>query len=83
MQSDSPEYRAACKLWDLYLRTKNEFVQRGEYDVDDEDGYDAQDNPGGSTEDEVTFMHVLAKISDVLTQLSQYLPRMCVMVLVN
>ena len=53
VQSDSPEYRAACKLWDLYLRTKNEFVQRGEYD-DDEDGYDAQDNPGGSTEDEVT-----------------------------
>ncbi|XP_034553548.1 protein polybromo-1 isoform X6 [Notolabrus celidotus] len=49
---DSPEYRAACKLWDLYLRTKNEFVQRGEYEEDDEDGYDAQDNPGGSTEDE-------------------------------
>uniref|UniRef100_A0A673BGV1 Protein polybromo-1 n=1 Tax=Sphaeramia orbicularis TaxID=375764 RepID=A0A673BGV1_9TELE len=39
-KSDSPEYRAACKLWDLYLRTKNEFVQRGEYDEDDEDGYD-------------------------------------------
>uniref|UniRef100_A0A671TY91 Protein polybromo-1 n=1 Tax=Sparus aurata TaxID=8175 RepID=A0A671TY91_SPAAU len=53
-KSDSPEYRAACKLWDLYLRTKNEFVQRGEYDEDDEDGYDAGDNPGGSTEDEST-----------------------------
>uniref|UniRef100_A0A7N6AKL2 Protein polybromo-1 n=1 Tax=Anabas testudineus TaxID=64144 RepID=A0A7N6AKL2_ANATE len=51
-KSDSPEYRAACKLWDLYLRTKNEFVQRGEYDDDYEDGYDAQDNPGASTEDE-------------------------------
>ncbi|KAK5603945.1 hypothetical protein CRENBAI_025829 [Crenichthys baileyi] len=51
-KSDSPEYRAACKLWDLYLRTKNEFVQRGEYEDDDEDGYDAQENPGGSTEDE-------------------------------
>uniref|UniRef100_A0A3Q3M7Q0 Protein polybromo-1 n=1 Tax=Labrus bergylta TaxID=56723 RepID=A0A3Q3M7Q0_9LABR len=51
-KSDSPEYRAACKLWDLYLRTKNEFVQRGDYEEDDEDGYDAQDNPGGSTEDE-------------------------------
>ncbi|KAM4588811.1 protein polybromo-1-like isoform 5-T5 [Odontesthes bonariensis] len=51
-KSDSPEYKAACKLWDLYLRTKNEFVQRGEYDEDDEEGYDAQDNPGGSTEDE-------------------------------
>uniref|UniRef100_A0A7N8XXS8 Protein polybromo-1 n=1 Tax=Mastacembelus armatus TaxID=205130 RepID=A0A7N8XXS8_9TELE len=45
-KSDSPEYRAACKLWDLYLRTKNEFVQRGEYDEEDEDGYDSQDNPG-------------------------------------
>ncbi|MED6262008.1 Protein polybromo-1 [Ataeniobius toweri] len=51
-KSDSPEYRAACKLWDLYLRTKNEFVQRGEYEDDDEDGFDAQENPGGSTEDE-------------------------------
>lgn len=53
VQSDSPEYRAACKLWDLYLRTKNEFVQRGEYEDDDEDVYDVQDNPIGSTEDEV------------------------------
>lgn len=53
VQADSPEYRAACKLWDLYLRTKNEFVQRGEYEDEDEDGYDVQDNPGGSTEDEV------------------------------
>lgn len=59
VQSDSPEYRAACKLWDLYLRTKNEFVQRGEYEEDDEDGYDAQDNPGGSTEDEVTLTQVI------------------------
>nr|XP_057910239.1 protein polybromo-1 isoform X2 [Doryrhamphus excisus]XP_057910240.1 protein polybromo-1 isoform X2 [Doryrhamphus excisus]XP_057910241.1 protein polybromo-1 isoform X2 [Doryrhamphus excisus] len=53
-KSDSPEFRAACKLWDLYQRTKNEFVQPGEDDEDDEDGYDAQDNPGGSTEDEST-----------------------------
>ncbi|XP_035008806.1 protein polybromo-1-like isoform X2 [Hippoglossus stenolepis] len=52
-KSDSPEYRAACKLWDLYLRTKNEFIQRGDYDDDDDDGYDAQDNPAGTTEDEI------------------------------
>ncbi|XP_016886530.1 protein polybromo-1-like isoform X1 [Cynoglossus semilaevis] len=60
-KSDSPEYRAACKLWDLYLRTRNEFVQRGEDDDDEEeDGYDAQDNPGGTNEDEVTVtFHVL------------------------
>ncbi|XP_060246810.1 protein polybromo-1 isoform X23 [Meriones unguiculatus] len=41
---DSPEYKAACKLWDLYLRTRNEFVQKGEADDedDDEDGQDSQ-----------------------------------------
>ncbi|KAJ3603207.1 hypothetical protein NHX12_030950 [Muraenolepis orangiensis] len=49
-KADSPEYRAACKLWDLYLRTKNEFVQRGDYEDDEEDGYDV----GGQTEDEST-----------------------------
>lgn len=56
-QPDSPEHRAACKLWDLYLRTKNEFIQRGDCDEDEEEGYDGQDNPGGSTEDEVTPTH--------------------------
>ncbi|KAK6321303.1 hypothetical protein J4Q44_G00082790 [Coregonus suidteri] len=49
---DSLEYRATYKLWDLYLRTKNEFVQRGDYD--DEEGDDAQDNPGGFNEDEAS-----------------------------
>ncbi|XP_053723226.1 protein polybromo-1 isoform X1 [Synchiropus splendidus] len=51
-KSDSAEYKAACRLWDLYQQTKNEFVQRGEYDEDDEDAFDAHDNAGGSTEDE-------------------------------
>ncbi|KAM4582787.1 protein polybromo-1-like isoform 1-T1 [Fundulus diaphanus] len=64
-KSDSPEYRAACKLWDLYLRTKNEFVQRGDYDDDDEDGYYAQENAGGSTEDESAS----ACLKEVLEQL--------------
>ncbi|XP_064288486.1 protein polybromo-1 isoform X13 [Passer domesticus] len=43
---DSPEYKAACKLWELYLRTKNEFVQKGdaEDDDDDEEGHDNQAN---------------------------------------
>uniref|UniRef100_A0A1A8JGV3 Protein polybromo-1 n=1 Tax=Nothobranchius kuhntae TaxID=321403 RepID=A0A1A8JGV3_NOTKU len=62
---DSPEHRAACKLWEIYLRTKNEFIQRGEYEDDDDDGYDAQDNPGGSTEDE----SVSACLKEVLEQL--------------
>ncbi|XP_013864490.1 protein polybromo-1 [Austrofundulus limnaeus] len=64
-KSESPEYRAACKLWDLYLRTKNEFVQRGDYEDDDEDGDDVQENPGGSTEDE----SVSACLKEVLEQL--------------
>ncbi|XP_075845111.1 protein polybromo-1 isoform X35 [Microtus pennsylvanicus] len=42
---ESPEYKAACKLWDLYLRTRNEFVQKGEAD-DEDDDEDAQDNQG-------------------------------------
>ncbi|XP_037386357.1 protein polybromo-1 isoform X24 [Talpa occidentalis] len=46
---DSPEYKAACKLWDLYLRTRNEFVQKGEAD-DEEDDEDGQDNQGTVTE---------------------------------
>ncbi|XP_060060483.1 protein polybromo-1 isoform X16 [Erinaceus europaeus] len=47
---DSPEYKAACKLWDLYLRTRNEFVQKGEADEDedDEDGQDSQGAEGSS-----------------------------------
>nr|XP_054101705.1 protein polybromo-1 isoform X30 [Callithrix jacchus] len=46
---DSPEYKAACKLWDLYLRTRNEFVQKGEAD-DEDDDEDGQDNQGTMTE---------------------------------
>ncbi|XP_077894600.1 protein polybromo-1 isoform X30 [Ictidomys tridecemlineatus] len=46
---DSPEYKAACKLWDLYLRTRNEFVQKGEAD-DEDDDEDGQDNQGAVTE---------------------------------
>ncbi|XP_046782064.1 protein polybromo-1 isoform X11 [Gallus gallus] len=47
---DSPEYKAACKLWELYLRTKNEFVQKGDAEEEDEDeeGHDSQElsSPG-------------------------------------
>ncbi|XP_070312072.1 protein polybromo-1 isoform X30 [Odocoileus virginianus] len=46
---DSPEYKAACKLWDLYLRTRNEFVQKGEAD-DEDDDEDGQDGQGTVTE---------------------------------
>lgn len=41
-KTDTPEYKAACKLWDLYLRTRNEFVQKGECE-DDDDEDDSQE----------------------------------------
>lgn len=65
MQPDSPEYRAACKLWDLYLRTKNEFVQRGDYEDDDEEGDDVEDNPGRSTEDEVMSTDLIFSLHNI------------------
>ncbi|KAJ8378965.1 hypothetical protein AAFF_G00232590 [Aldrovandia affinis] len=49
---ESSEYKAACRLWELYQRTKNEFVQRGEYEEEDDDGDDTMENPGTSTEEE-------------------------------
>lgn len=65
MQPETPEYRAACKLWDLYIRTKNEFVQRGDYDEDDDDD-DPQENSGGATEEEVRpHTHLLSQTRHV------------------
>lgn len=49
LQPDSPEYKAACKLWELYLRTKNEFVQKGDAEEEDEDE-DGHDNQGANSE---------------------------------
>ncbi|XP_061864577.1 protein polybromo-1 isoform X5 [Colius striatus] len=46
---DSPEYKAACKLWELYLRTKNEFVQKGDAEDEDEDE-EGHDNQGTNSE---------------------------------
>ncbi|NWS73740.1 PB1 protein, partial [Crotophaga sulcirostris] len=48
-QPDSPEYKAACKLWELYLRTKNEFVQKGDPEEEDEDE-EGHDNQGANSE---------------------------------
>lgn len=48
-QPDSPEYKAACKLWDLYVRTKNEFVQKGDAEDDDDDD-EGRDNQGTISE---------------------------------
>ncbi|NXF61710.1 PB1 protein, partial [Ciccaba nigrolineata] len=48
-QPDSPEYKAACKLWELYLRTKNEFVQKGDAEEEDDDE-EGHDNQGANSE---------------------------------
>ncbi|XP_061146646.1 polybromo 1, like isoform X3 [Syngnathus typhle] len=61
---DSEEYQAACKLWVLYLQTRNDFLQSGDGD-DDDDGDDMMDNPGGSTEDEAPS----SSLKEVLEQL--------------
>ncbi|KAM9409587.1 polybromo 1, like [Pholidichthys leucotaenia] len=62
-KADSEEYQAACKLWQVYLQTRNEFVQPGDGDEDDEDGDDMMDNPG--TDDEPTG----GNLKEVLEQL--------------
>lgn len=54
-QSDSDEYQAACRLWQIYLQTRAEFVQPGDGDDDDDDGDDMGDNAGMSTEEEASF----------------------------
>ena len=51
VKPDSEEYRAACRLWMVYVQTRTEFVQPGDGDDDDDD--DLLDNTGLSTEDEV------------------------------
>ncbi|XP_030585741.1 protein polybromo-1-like isoform X5 [Archocentrus centrarchus] len=63
-KSGSEEYQAACKLWEVYLQTRNEFVQPGDGDEDDEDG-DDMDNPGMSNEDETSA----GSLKEVLEQL--------------
>lgn len=54
-QSDSDEYQAACRLWQIYLQTRAEFVQPGDGDDDDDDGDDMGDTAGMSTEEEASF----------------------------
>ncbi|XP_062356805.1 protein polybromo-1 isoform X13 [Cinclus cinclus] len=65
---DSPEYKAACKLWELYLRTKNEFVQKGdaEEDDDDEEGHDNQAN--SELNGTYKSIHAMAKDIDLLAK---------------
>uniref|UniRef100_A0A3Q2DT07 Protein polybromo-1 n=1 Tax=Cyprinodon variegatus TaxID=28743 RepID=A0A3Q2DT07_CYPVA len=48
-KTDSEEYQAACKLWEVYLQTRNDFVQPGDGDEEDEEGDDMMANSGMST----------------------------------
>ena len=50
LKAESEEYRAACRLWMVYVQTRTEFVQPGDGDDEDDDLFD---NTGLSTEDEV------------------------------
>lgn len=54
-QADSPEYRAACKLWDVFLATKSSLHGGDIEDDDEEEESEEVDNPGVSTEEEVKF----------------------------
>uniref|UniRef100_A0A8C6V0R3 Protein polybromo-1 n=1 Tax=Neogobius melanostomus TaxID=47308 RepID=A0A8C6V0R3_9GOBI len=64
-QTDSEEYQAACKLWEVYLQTRNEFVQPGAEEDDDEEDGDDLENTGMSTEEEAPT----GSLKEVLEQL--------------
>ncbi|XP_041447007.1 protein polybromo-1-like, partial [Xenopus laevis] len=81
---ESPEYKAACKLWDVYLRTRNEFVQRGECEEDDEEE-EAQESGSAAPEEEnylkPTFEQLLESVTTathpggrLISELFQKLP---------
>lgn len=61
---ESPEYKAACKLWDLYVRTKNEFVQKGDCEDDEDD--DVLDNRTTPQEGESTPAYLKAILEQLL-----------------
>ncbi|XP_043820890.1 protein polybromo-1 isoform X9 [Dromiciops gliroides] len=63
---DSPEFKAACKLWDLYLRTRNEFVQKGDAEEEEEEEEDGHDNQG--TMSEVSSPSYLKEILEQLLE---------------
>ncbi|XP_077134267.1 protein polybromo-1 isoform X5 [Ranitomeya variabilis] len=63
---DAPEYKAACKLWDLYLRTRNEFVQKGDCEEDDDD--DDEDTLDTATAEAETSQNYLRPILEQLLE---------------
>ncbi|KAI5109113.1 polybromo 1, like isoform X1, partial [Silurus meridionalis] len=68
--AESPEFRAACTLWDLFLATKSSLLGRGdaEDDEDEEESEDA-DNPGVSTEEEISPNYIKGVLEQLLEAL--------------
>ncbi|KAM3914472.1 protein polybromo-1 isoform 6-T6 [Leptodactylus fuscus] len=67
-KSDTPEYKAACKLWDLYLRTRNEFIQKGECEDDDDDDEDTQDTATPEAETSQNYLKpILEQLLEAVT----------------
>ncbi|ROL50781.1 Protein polybromo-1 [Anabarilius grahami] len=66
-QADSAEYRAACRLLNVFLSTKNELLQGGEGEDadDDEEGEDVE-NPSSSMEEERPPSYLKAILEQLL-----------------
>ncbi|XP_055068904.2 polybromo 1, like isoform X2 [Misgurnus anguillicaudatus] len=66
-QADSAEYRAACKLWNVFQSTKNELIQGGDGEEaeDDEEGEEAE-NPSASMEEETSPSYLKAILEQLL-----------------
>ncbi|KAM9482460.1 polybromo 1, like isoform 1-T2 [Clarias gariepinus] len=71
--AESSEYRAACKLWDLFLTTKSTLLRGGdvEDDEEEEESEDA-DNPGVSTEEEMSPNYMKGILEQLLETLLSY-----------
>ncbi|KAF4079056.1 hypothetical protein AMELA_G00188770 [Ameiurus melas] len=71
--ADRSEYRAACKLWELFLATKNSLLRGGdvEDDEEEEESEDA-DNPGVSTEEEMSPNYMKGVLEQLLEALVSY-----------
>uniref|UniRef100_A0A8C5WLC8 Protein polybromo-1 n=1 Tax=Leptobrachium leishanense TaxID=445787 RepID=A0A8C5WLC8_9ANUR len=64
---DSPEYKAACKLWDLYLRTKSEFVQKGECDAGDDEEDEAEERNTATPDGDNYLKPILEQLLESVT----------------
>ncbi|XP_058259192.1 polybromo 1, like isoform X3 [Hemibagrus wyckioides] len=70
--TDSPEYRAACKLWDLFLATKSSLLRGDVEDDEEEEESEDADNPGVSTEEEMSPNYMKGVLEQLLESLVSY-----------